>query len=74
MYVFSMYKNEIFGPSWCHVDSSLYSVKISLRILDRPGAAIGFQSSTEKAVCSRLILICTDTYSNNIKYQFKIIE
>ena len=52
MYVFSMSKNEIFGPNWSHVDSSLYSVKISLRTLDRPGTAFALQSSTEKTVCS----------------------
>ena len=54
MYVFSMSQNEIFGPNWSHVESSLYSVKISLRILDRPGTAFAFQSSTDKTVCSNL--------------------
>ena len=54
MYVFSMSKNKIFGPNWSHVDSSLYSVKMSLRILDRPGTALAIQSSTEKTVCSNM--------------------
>ena len=54
MYVFSMFKNGIFGPNWRHVDRSLYSVKISLRILDRPGTAFALQSSTDKTVCSNI--------------------
>ena len=54
MYLFSMSENEIFGPNWGHVDRSLYSVKISLRILDRPGTSFAFQSSTEKTVCSHI--------------------
>ena len=51
MYMFSMSKNEIFWQNWSHVDSSLYSVKISFR---RPGTAFAFQSSTEKTVCSNI--------------------
>ena len=59
MYVFSLSKNEICGPNKSHVYSSLYSVKISLRILDPPETAFVFQSSTEKTVL--VILIYTDT-------------
>ena len=56
MYVFYMYKNVIFEPSYSHVDGSLYSVKISLHILDRPGTAFAFQSGTEKTVCSNIVI------------------
>ena len=54
--MFYMSKNELFGPNWSHVDSSLYSVKISLRILDRPGSAFAFQSGTDKTVCSNIVI------------------
>ena len=54
MYVFSMAKNKIFWPNWSHFDSSLYSVKISLRILHRPETTFAFKSSTEKTVCSNI--------------------
>ena len=56
MYVFSMFKNEIFAPHWSHVDIFLCSAKISLRILDRPGSAFALQSSTDKTVCSNIVI------------------
>ena len=36
--------------------SFLYSVKINLRILDRPGTSFAFQSSANKPVCSNLVI------------------
>ena len=51
-----MSKNEIFGPNLSHVDSSLYSVKIGLRILDRPGTAFAFECGTDKTVCSNIVI------------------
>ena len=69
MYVFSMSKNEIFGAMLTAPFIQLKSAFASLTALEPP---LPFNLAQRKPFV--VILICTDTYSNNIKYQFKIIE